>query len=306
LPAQETKPEPRFQKDNDEIEILIRVSKTLFISLTQARIETTIPVNRTDDGIRTTGSVFAQGDTHIELTTSETTSEFVVSVTGKADAALKSDAGPAMVYSSSSTNFIAQKRFSFDGINFSHGKTEVSTGTCVNVDRICPKRRGPIGRIVKKVGRCMASRQQDELNKKLDSVAQKMITDSFDKNGAILLEELNKTTDFEKAVDEYFPEVKSFRYQLATKEDALIAGVGEPDAKFPDLPPAAAHVEVWLKTRPLEAAFIKMLADAEVGHDLLREFLPEDEAKAVAEDVNVKTINGWTVIRIGLIQKMNE
>ena len=143
----------------------------------------------------------------------------------------------------------------------------------------------------------------------VEEVANEILADTFDERATELLESLNEIikeldeTRFQKTVDEYFPETKSYIYHLRTAPDSILSGVGGPNANFPDLPPAKAHVELWLKTRPLEAAFLETLADWNVAHDLLREMLPEDEARLISEDLTLETVDGWSVLRIGIKSK---
>ena len=144
-----------------------------------------------------------------------------------------------------------------------------------------------------------------EINQAVEQVAKEILADTFDKAAAELITELNKITRFEATVAKYFPEAKSYLYRLATTPDSLLAGVGAPDAYFPILPPAKAHIEVWLKTRPLEAMFLETLAEWNVAHDVLREFLPDEEAKTIADDLAVETVNGWSILRIGIAEKEN-
>ena len=92
---------------------------------------------------------------------------------------------------------------------------------------------------------------------------------------------------------------------LEQREESILAGAGPPGAGFPELPAAragadASPVELWLKTRPAEAILLKLLVDWNLAHDLLRSYLPEEDAQQVAEDLSVETTGGWSVIRVGV------
>ena len=139
--------------------------------------------------------------------------------------------------------------------------------------------------------------------------ANEILADTFDEQATELLKSLNEileeleTSRFQKTVDKYFPETKSYIYHLRTAPDSILAGIGGPNAEFPKLPPARSHVELWLKTRPLEAAFLELMADWNIAHDVLRELLPEDEAQLVSEDLTLETVEGWSVLRLGIKKK---
>ena len=126
-----------------------------------------------------------------------------------------------------------------------------------------------------------------------------MIVDLFDETGEELLGKLDELSVFDETIEKYFPETRDFEYQLATTDREILVAVGPTTAEFPDLPEPKADVELWIKTRPIEAAFIQLVADWEIAHDLLREYVPEEEARAIADDISVESGDGWTVIRVG-------
>ena len=119
-----------------------------------------------------------------------------------------------------------------------------------------------------------------------------------------MIDNLNKLspTRIETLFEKYFPETKDDILHLATQQDCLVAGIGAQTSSFPELPQPQASIEIWLRTRPLEALFLEALAEWNVAHDFLREILPAEEAKLLADDLSVETVNGWSVIRIGVIE----
>ena len=288
-----------------EIEVVIRFSKQLFESLTQQTIEMNFPIDRTVEGMAVTGTVDATGQTKIELLNSADGAEFVISVPGIANASFHTDAGPAIAYASSVSNFTSEKRIRFDGENFIQGPTTASAQSCACVDRICPKRSGPIGKVVKKAGWCIARNNIEKIRSAVDEAAEEIVAQTFDEKATDLLEMLNQISveGLDEIVAKYFPETTDHIDFLATLSDSIVAGAGPPGAQFPKLPPAAAHVELWLKTRPLEAAFLELLVQWNVAHDVLKTFVSKEEAKLILEDLTIETMDGWTVLRIGVKKK---
>ena len=61
--------------------------------------------------------------------------------------------------------------------------------------------------------------------------------------------------------------------------------------------------ELALMLSPAAEAFLELMADWNVAHDVLRELLPEEEAKLVSEDLSLETIDGWSVLRLGIKRK---
>ena len=288
-----------------EIEVIFRFSRALFESLTQQQIEMTMPIDRTVEGMEVKATVNAKGQTIIDLKTSSDQAEFNISVPGTAHASFHTDAGPAIAFASSVTGFASRKRIVFDGTEFTQQPTHSTTQSCASVNSICPKRHGPIGKVVRKVGWCIARKNIGKIRQAVDEAAIEILADTFDEKATDFLDKLNKISfpELEETVEKHFPETRSDIYHLATLPDSLIAGAGVPGAPFPKLPPATAHVELWIKTRPLEAAFLEMLVEWNIAHDLLKDILPEEDAKLIAEDLAVETVDGWTVLRIGVIKQ---
>lgn len=169
------------------------------------------------------------------------------------------------------------------------------------VDQICSRRSGLIGGVVRRIGRRMIDRSKREIDAAVEQITKEMIEGEIDHLAKELLSELNQTTKFEESVTQYFPETASWVYHLATAERFLLAGAGPRGARFPDLPEAEpkALVELWFRTTPLEAMMLQMLVPWKVAYELLREFLPDHEAKQIAEAVTLESKDGWSVIRVG-------
>lgn len=298
---------PGDETAGTEIQVIIRFSNKLFENLTQQEIKMDFPIHRTVEGMEVNGTVEAIGHTTIELKTSSEGAEFVISVPGTANASFSTDAGPATAHASSVSHFASQKRISFDGADFQQGPTRVTVQSCACVDLICPNRQGPIGKVIKKAGWCIARKNIEKIREAVDDAAQEIVAQTFDEKATELLDMLNEISiaELDDIVTKYFPETESYINHLATLQDSIIAGAGPEGARFPKLPPALAHVELWLKTRPLEAAFLELLVEWNVAHDLLKEYLDEEDAKLIAEDLSVETVNGWTVLRIG-VEKQEE
>lgn len=305
-PADEAAPSaPLAATENEEIKIFLRISRELFEELTQDDIQMTRPVQRRVAGMPLTGQASGEGRTSIQLDTSNEHAEFLVTVTGNAIGLLKSDVGPATAKLTTRARFTSQKRIRFDGTTFRSLPAGTSNCNKTSVDRICAKRKGPIGRLVECVGRRMADKATPEINAVAEKITQEMLSQAFDELASELITELNQTTKFEETVNKYFPQTKSWKYRLATRPDYLLAGVGPPNASFPDFLTAEdkepeALMEMWLPLTPGQAAILELVGELDVAHDLLSEFLSEEDAKEIADDVQLVRRLDWSVIQIGL------
>lgn len=291
--------------ESGEIEIMIRFSKGLFESLTKHNVEMKVPIDRTVDGMKVSGQADGKGVTEIRFDESQSTGEFIIKVPGSADVSFQGDAGPATAHATSVVQFDTSKKIRFDGRVFTQGATTTESRGSTCVTRICPRRSGLIGRLVKRIGWRMARKSICDVNRQVEKVANEILRDTFDERATELITELNDIhkelheSQFQATLQKYFPNSNSFDYQLQTLPDSIIAAVGAPNAKLPKLPPAKSHIEIWLKTRPLEATFLELMVEWNVAHDLLKEYLPAEEAKLIAEDLKVETVDGWSVLRVG-------
>ena len=147
-----------------DFEAVLRLTRNYFDSLTRDTVEESFRVNRCENGVPVTGQVHAVGVTHVKLDAAGPRAEIIVTVPGTADASFQAHVGPATVYASSETKFHSEKRFQFDGIRFTPVPATATASSCTRVNEIRPRRKGPIGKIVKKVGRCIADRDLNKIN----------------------------------------------------------------------------------------------------------------------------------------------
>ncbi len=297
-------PNKAAESGGTQLELVLRVSEDYLRTLTKTEVHYSFPVSRTVDGMQVTGHVEATGTTRLEILPSPTRADFVISVHGTASSQFAVHAGPATVLASSSTLFTSQKRFSFDGVDYDQHPATAETDTCTRIGRICPRHGGIIGNVVKKVGRRIANRNWSDINQEVDRTANEYVVDKFEESATELDRKLDQLSEFDETVaimQKHFPELADAQYHLAANDEFLLAGLGPPDASFPELPPMQGKVELWLKTRPIEAAFLQIVVDWDLANDLLREYLPADEARKISDDITVETKNGWTVLRVGSV-----
>ena len=291
-----------------EFDVVFRLSKEMLEDLTRDVIEMEVPIDRTIDGTAMKGHASGRGNMTIELPVSDTLAQFTMRVVGTAHGKLRSDVGPAWVHLSSQAEFSTHKTIRFDGELFHDDPAEAETRNRSRLDGICAKRRGLIGCLVERIGRRMARKQMSDVNATAEGYTRSTLISKFDSASIDLVRELNETTQFEEVVDKYFPETRRWQIQTATRPEFLLAGAGMPTATFPSLVlerPTESHMELWLRTTPGQAAMLQLVANLDVGYDLLRDHLPEEEADDVIEDVKVTRVGQWSVIQIGLAKDEN-
>ncbi|MGI9470400.1 MAG: hypothetical protein ACR2NZ_02630 [Rubripirellula sp.] len=291
-----------------ELDVVFRLSKELLEDLTRDVIEMDVPIDRKIDGSVMKGHASGRGTMTIELPVSDEHAQFTMRVVGTAQGRLQTDAGPAYVNLSSRATFSTHKTIRFDGEVFHDSPAEAETRNCSWLNGICAKRRGPIGCLVERIGRRMAQKKMGEVNATAEEYTRSTLVSKFDASSVDLVNELNETTPFEEIVDKYFPETRSWQIRTSTRPTFLLAGAGPPSAKFPEVvleKPPTSHMELWLRTTPGQAAMLQLVANLDVGYDLLREHLPEEEADDVVDDVSVSRVGEWSVIQIGLAKDVD-
>ena len=295
-----------------EIPVLVRVSQEFIEELTRDQVTLTMPIRLTIDGIPVTGQGEGTGRPNIELVTSASRAEFTVQVRGSVTARFRADVGPASSHASTAAEFVARKRIYFDGVNFLPEPAEAEACNRTTVDRICSKRGGCLGRVVRRIGWRMVRRQKQEIDRAVRRVTEQMVADAFDQQAQRLIAKLDQIAELDTTVAKYFPETEAWIYHLATREQFLLAGAGPQDAVFPRLPgehgtQMSALVEVWLRTTPLQSVLIEtLLLDWNVAHEALRELLSAEDAQIVGEAITVARRGGWTVIQVGQPAAKNE
>ena len=287
-----------------EIEMILRMSKPLVDYLANGPIELTMPIDKRVDRIPVRGSAIGKANLNVEFIPSDDWAQFELVLDGTAEATFSADAGPATAHASSLSDFISRKTVSSDGEAFNQKPAQTEMKTNATIERICSKRGGWTGKVVRCVARRVLARRKSDVDEAVNEIAKGMINDEIDDTGDSVLKELNQLDLFSETIDKYFPEAKESRLHMRTTKTHLLTGLGPAQARFPDFvfesnDKNLPELELWIRTRPIEEIFIKLLVDWEVVHDQLKEFLPEEEAKAIADDVKIESQEGWTVIRVG-------
>jgi hypothetical protein len=265
----------------------------------------TIPIDRTVEDMKLTGEASGKGLTSILMNETDEQAELILSITGNASGTMRSDVGPANVSISSRAQFTTQKRIQFDGERFRDDPATTETRNCTSVDCICPKRRGLIGCLVKRVGRRKADQATPELNAEAEKVTRETLSRKFDESVVDLMAQLNESTELDELVEKYFPETESWRTRSVTRPTFLVAGAGPESASIPeflvskDNEPQALS-ELWLRTTPGQAALLELMADLDSACDVLRDESPEEDSDEMADDVKLSRRDGWSVIEMGL------
>lgn len=299
-------PSPKQPTDSvTEITVLVRISSDLFTELLSESVDMTVPVDRPVDSYRVTGTATGKGVTKVRLIESDQHAECEVEVTGVAIGKLRSDLGPVIGHMTTRANFTTKKTIRFTEEEFLSEPAETDVHNCSKIDRVCAKRRGPIGKVVQRIGYKLANKSLPEINTIAQQVSADMLSSTMDSSVEDLVDELNEDTQLGQLIEKYFPETKQWQPKLATRADFLLMGYGPPGAVLPaeltsSQKPTKSLIELWIKLSPAESMLLNLMSEMDVGYDLLRDHMSDEEAKELADDVKLDRDGQWTVIRFGL------
>ena len=199
--------------------------------------------------------------------------------------------------------FVAAYWSGFGRRDFSVEPATTTARNCSKVDRICAKRRGPVGKLVEHVGRRIAEKSMPELNAEAQQMTAQIVSDKFDQSASALVDSLNETTQADELIFKHFPEVREWKFRTAARTDFLVAGLGPPSVDIPKFlleeGEPVAHVELWMKLTPGQAALLELIGEFDIVYDVLRETVGEEGAKRLENDVTLDRHGEWSVIRAG-------
>lgn len=303
--------EPTSDSSDEEIGVILVVTQEALDCLVNDEIDRTIPIDRTVQGIRVTGSARGVGRARIELNPSPDSARFSMVIRGNVGANFGGTVGPVWLGASTRATIESEKTLRFNGEDFQVGPAETKNCNFTTVDQICPRRRA-LSRVVRGIAACVVRKNKQELDRQVQTATRDLLNSQFDRKAEELGKLLDDSLPFPETIRKTFPDSADWKVSLSTRADSMVAGIGPQDSKLPaefvegregkllgDRGPALA--ELWIRTTPAEAAFIALVADWDVAYDLLRENIEDEElAKQLAEDVDLVSLDGWTVIRIGI------
>ncbi len=293
---------------NRDMEMVLTVSVEYLQSLVKNQVNYSFPVERKIEGLCIRGHVNATGTTGLEIVPSSSRAEFIISVVGTAVAEFNIQAQPATISATSQIPFTTEKVLRFDGFGYEQAPATAQSSAFTEFTGICSRRRGIIGKAVRKVSSKLANSNRGEINHQVAMAANDYIADMFEEAASELDEKLDELSAFDESAEllrEYRPELKEAVFHLAANEAYLLVGLGPSSAAFPKFPmlEESGQVELWIKTRPIEEAMIRMLVDWNGAQDLLRQYVPQNIAKEIPDDVTIASVNGWTVLRLGSLKR---
>lgn len=232
--------------------VVIRLSEQFLSLLISPEVNDVEPVDVVVLGTRATGTAWIDGTLHLDLKPNARGVGMNVCFDGTCFTRTVGRNGPAIIHSTSTTNFSAQKPLAVSvdrGITDNVASITASTAMPLPcIESALPRLRG---RIVRRVAQRRAQQVRPQVIAIAQGNAESRIGRSFDGAVERLLAEYNEDLDILRpAIQRLREENPDSSLLLATTEDHLLLAVGRADSQQgPELPESkfdSSPIQVWL------------------------------------------------------------
>jgi hypothetical protein len=281
---------PEIDVQSGETKVVVRISKQLFDDLVKDTIEERTPIDQFALGARSIGVAETSAQFRITLEPLAEEAKFLIQVTGQARASTVAHTRPVQVRSGSRTDFEGHAFVHYDGWEFHVPDGEVTASSEMWLEQITPRRRGLVGRLIRRIASRSVDRKRPQALNLLRETTKARVGESFDQSLDELERELQQVTPLEQTVNLLFPETKSWVCHLSTTTDYLQAGVGPKDSVVPELPqrgdrPMQAAVELWVRL-PADAPKLDGLALLWNGAQRVLNGLSQDNESTAPDEIH--------------------
>jgi len=280
---------------------VMRISREFLRRHLSPTLEETRPVNRCLFGARVIGETTTNGATSITMDLSEKDAKFVLRFTGASVSKTLATKSIVEVCTTSTTQFVAERIVSFDGIRFTEEPATIQATTSSTTDAIMTP-RGLIGRIARKRAGPEIEANRPEADRITLEDTKKIVMDRFDAESSRFTKEMNGIIPYEKTVALLLPKTQGWIIHLGSTKDFLMVSPGPVDNYIPQMPKSYGRmkgaIEVWVRGKADNELSRRAMETWALVNTGLDRFRPKQTGKMV-EGVKVTTIEGWWVLKIG-------
>jgi len=281
--------------------VVIRLTHELFKVLVTEDVYYTLTEDRTAEGVRINAEAVATGKADMKLDTSGKHPVFTVRLIGEASTRLKLDSGPAVAYARSTTPFTSAQRITYDGERFFEGEPSVEARGRTRLERVCSRRRGPLGLLVRRIARRKLGEAEPKINREVDAFTEDFVAGKLEEVKESFFSDLTRVNVLEKAVRAAFPDSESWVYRLSSDERYVVVMLGPEDAAQPNLPalgePSEFPLLIWMRMTPEQALLAQVLLVSNGTDQLIRQLAPKKIADVLEGNVHIRTFDGWMELK---------
>jgi hypothetical protein len=174
----------------------VRLDSALLVPTIERPIEEVQAVDEVILGIRMIGNGFVTGQPKVKVADDANDAAFSVTVMGTIHARTTGRQGPVRIYSRSTTQFTATKRFAFQpGRGFVGEATAIVARTSSRPERVVPNRGGILGRAIERRAWARVAQSREQVNQIVQAKAEVKIREAFDRLLAARLAWVNRLAE---------------------------------------------------------------------------------------------------------------
>jgi hypothetical protein len=192
--------------------------------------------------------------------------------------------------------FTATKRIHFDGRAFTvDERTDVTASHETQIDDVETSVGGPF--------RLLASRKVRDAIPTVNEIAVARIKERvslrIEQIVADVLPRLNAANRLEEVIAWLHPLSEDWRLQVTSNSNVVQAVLIPAGGQVPELPATDGDsVEVWVRLTPTQRLGIDLLTFGNQTHRFFSSLVPEEQARQLAEQLNIADINDWTRMEV--------
>lgn len=289
--------------DPPEVNVVLRISRTLVNEITTQKVERTTPICTTFMDVQVRGRAHTRGTATLQFDTGPKANGFTVELRGTSLSETIGERPPVEVFVSGRLDFFLRKRVTFDGEKFRTLPTVADAQFTSNVDGIATP-PGLLGVVIRIIATSKVRRQQPLADAMALEEGKAQVIAAFDEEINKKIDELNGVSPLEETINRLFPQTKNWIYYPEVTPTHLIVGAGPPGSVLPVLPTSEktdAPIELWIRNKPGTPGMLAVLKLWREAGKQLQEMLPPELSKKINLEggFDTQTVKDWFVIQLG-------
>jgi len=262
--------------EQPEYPIVVRVNPDTLRSIFLGEVTHRDKVDRTILGTRSVGESHTAGDVvvDVDVPANDAGTVFVVRFNGSTQTKSVGTNGPAIIDSSTVTNFTCTRPVRFDReVGFVAAPTKVQANTKIMYDGFRSTRNGVGGRLVTRAAARRAEESREEATRLVSQIQESELQKHFDSRLDSNLAKWNSRMKFVRYAGLMSGDRSRLQIAATPSKDGLKLGIGRAgnSGQLPDLPSAAKDdppVEIWIHGSLLGRRARTVMSVADMSSDV--------------------------------------
>ncbi len=286
--------------------VVVRVPESVVDRLTPDEIREQYEIDESTGDMDVTGTADVVGRVSIEIEPhhepeGHDDAMILVRVVGETDNDLIGVQSPIRILGDGRGEFEAVTEVHFDGRVFEASEdTQVDATHETEIVEVEPAPGTPLRGTV----RLLASRKAREALPDLNALAagriEELVRERVDELVTGAVDELNRLNQFDETVARLHPDSDEWRIVVDSKDGYVQAALMPEGSSEPQVPTdEPKSLEVWMRLTRTQRTGLKLVSQWKQSHRLFKEFVPEEQARKIADDLTIATVGDWTRLRVG-------